>query len=963
MRRWAVGYMVTALLLGLASFVLPQYHLVLWGLFGWTATAAVIVGVVRNRPSRRMPWFLVAAALGVFVTGDMVYDVLTQVLHHRNPFPSAADVFFFATYPLFTGGLLGLVRARNPERKLGPLLDVLIVTTSASVFIMEPYTRAVHMPLIEKIVSISYPLGDVALLCVLSMLILAVGLRNWSVRLLTVGAIGLLVSDIFYGGNQLNGTWQQAGLINVGWVLFYLCWAAAALHPSMRELTEPQPPREIRLSVRTLVVLSAATLVAPGLLVWRAATDGTTGDIGVIGVASGLVFLLVIARLTNLVRTQSAQADRERGLRRDVAEGKLLEEQLRHQASHDNLTNLTTRNAFNERVELALSRRSQLHTGVAVMLLDIDDFKAVNDTLGHPAGDEVLVQFAARLLGCLRGEDLAARLGGDEFAVCIEVGTGHPGVPATAQRILDAMLQRFTVAATEIDAHVTIGISVADDTTEGPLDMLRKADVALYAAKNTDKGSMRFFDDRLRDRSPSTRDRRSTLNRARPSTSRRAAGAALNMTTVATTSAVRADQVRLDPRWADLERLRSSHPMMDATIEEIRGRRIRIGDRWLSDFASCNYLGFDLDEEIIDSVDGALRRWGTHPSWSRLLGNPRLYNDIEDQLSELLGAPDTMVLPTITHIHTAIIPLLAGHGWVFVDSRAHKTIHDGAAIAAGQGAVLRRFRSHDGCDVSDLQRQLEEAPAGATKLVCMDGVNSMTGNLPDLAAFAQVTRAHEALLYIDDAHGFGLVGERSEQEATPYGQRGNSIVRHTGQTYDNIILVGGFSKSYSSLLAFLTVPTWLKNHLKVAAAPYLYSGPSPTASLATVLAGMHVNAARGDSIRTDLYRKTTQVLDTVRGLGIVTPNRSGLPVIEVPLHRAADIDGVGHFLFDREIYVTLAAYPLVPRSEVGFRIQITAANSDHEIDQLCDVLAELSERFELKHPSEWSGLTSPAALT
>jgi len=277
--------------------------------------------------------------------------------------------------------------------------------------------------------------------------------------------------------------------------------------------------------------------------------------------------------------------------------------------------------------------------------------------------------------------------------------------------------------------------------------------------------------------------------------------------------------------------------------------------------------------------------------------------------------------------------------------------------------VLRRFRSHDGCDVSDLQRQLEEAPAGATKLVCMDGVNSMTGNLPDLAAFAQVTRAHEALLYIDDAHGFGLVGERSEQEATPYGQRGNSIVRHTGQTYDNIILVGGFSKSYSSLLAFLTVPTWLKNHLKVAAAPYLYSGPSPTASLATVLAGMHVNAARGDSIRTDLYRKATQVLDTVRGLGIVTPNRSGLPIIEVPLHRAGDIDAVGHFLFDREIYVTLAAYPLVPRSEVGFRIQVTAANSDDEIDQLCDVLAELSERFELKHPSEWLGLTSPAALT
>src|SRR5436190_3660897 len=99
---------------------------------------------------------------------------------------------------------------------------------------------------------------------------------------------------------------------------------------------------------------------------------------------------------------------------------------------------------------------------------------------------------------------------------------------------------------------------------------------------------------------------------------------------------------------ADLER---SNPMTDAVVDEIDGRRIRIGDQWLADFASCNYLGFDLDEEIIDSVIGAVRAWGTHPSWSRLLVSPRPYVDIEDQLTDLLGAPDTLVLPTITHIH------------------------------------------------------------------------------------------------------------------------------------------------------------------------------------------------------------------------------------------------------------------------------------------------------------------------
>src|SRR5439155_22857690 len=127
------------------------------------------------------------------------------------------------------------------------------------------------------------------------------------------------------------------------------------------------------------------------------------------------------------------------------------------------------------------------------------------------------------------------------------------------------------------------------------------------------------------------------------------------------------DQIRRDARWGDLERLRSGHRMMDAVIDEVSGRRIRIGNHWLADFASCNYLGFDLDDEIMDSVPDALRRWGTHPSWSRLLGSPRLYCDIEEQLTDLLGAPDTLVLPTITHIHTSVIPVLAGEGWVLVD--------------------------------------------------------------------------------------------------------------------------------------------------------------------------------------------------------------------------------------------------------------------------------------------------------
>jgi len=353
----------------------------------------------------------------------------------------------------------------------------------------------------------------------------------------------------------------------------------------------------------------------------------------------------------------------------------------------------------------------------------------------------------------------------------------------------------------------------------------------------------------------------------------------------------------------DLAELERSNPMTDAVIQEIDLRMIRVGDKWLADFASCNYLGFDLERDIIDVVPSYLEKWGTHPSWSRLLGSPVLYEQIEERLAELVGAPDTLVLPTITLIHMSVIPVLAGSGTIYVESRAHKTIYEGCQLAAARGATIKRFIFED---AEDLERLLREG-GPQPRLICVDGVNSMTGNAIDLPAFANLAREYDALLYVDDAHGFGVIGERSDDELSVYGNRGNSIVRYTGETYDHVLLVAGLSKAYSSLAAFLTCPPDLKRLLK-----------------------------------------TAKVLGYLDRIGVHTPNRSGFPIIEVPLARQEDIDAVGRFLFDNGIYVTLAAYPLVPKSEVGFRIQMTDANTDGEVDQLIDVLGRLVNVFDLQ---------------
>ena len=385
------------------------------------------------------------------------------------------------------------------------------------------------------------------------------------------------------------------------------------------------------------------------------------------------------------------------------------------------------------------------------------------------------------------------------------------------------------------------------------------------------------------------------------------------------------------------------HAMYDLVIEELQGRRIRIGDHWLTDFASCNYLGLDLDEQVIASIEPAVRRWGTHPSWSRFVGNPRPYLDIEDRLTGLLGAPDTLVLPTITHIHLSVLPVLAAQGQLFMDARAHRTIYDGCHVAVGAGAKLIPYRHHD---LDHLRAKLRAAPVNGPRVIVTDGVNSMTGNMPLLPELAALAREYDALLYVDDAHGFGVIGERTPEETSDYGSRGNSIVRYYDESYDNVILVGGFSKAYSSLLAFLALPTVLKERLKVATSPYIYSGPSPVASLATVLAGFDVNAERGDQLRLQVHQLTHTVLDHLTKLGIGTSNTSGLPIIQIPAADPDDLPALWQSLFDHGVYSTAAAYPVVPRKEVGLRIQLTAANTPAEIDELCAVLTAHAHRFK-----------------
>jgi diguanylate cyclase (GGDEF)-like protein/PAS domain S-box-containing protein len=181
---------------------------------------------------------------------------------------------------------------------------------------------------------------------------------------------------------------------------------------------------------------------------------------------------------------------------RDVTERKLLEAQLAFQASHDALTGLANRVLFRDRLEHALARGRRHQEPVAILFLDLDDFKTVNDRFGHSAGDEMLVAVAERLRSCLRQTDIAARFGGDEFAILLEDTAGAEAEIA-AKRILDVLAPPFGVQARSLRASTSIGIALAEDGLLGPEALLRNADVAMYAAKAAGKNRYQRFDDGL----------------------------------------------------------------------------------------------------------------------------------------------------------------------------------------------------------------------------------------------------------------------------------------------------------------------------------------------------------------------------------------------------------------------------------------------------------------------------------
>ncbi|MFC4063943.1 putative bifunctional diguanylate cyclase/phosphodiesterase [Actinoplanes subglobosus] len=451
---WA-GWLVVAIIAALCFPLVPDDTVpakIYVNTVGLSSVAAMIVGIVRNRPEHWRAWALFAAGVLTFVSGDITYDI-TELRLGEYPYPYWADLLYLSAYPLLWASLSRLGSPRG-DRDRGALIDAAIISTGIGlifwVSVVGPTLADTGAPVLERLVTIGYPLADVLLTTAVARMLTRAGNRTPSMRLMAVGAVIMLTGDLIY--TTMSSTAEYTGgFVDSGFLMAYACWGAAALHPSMRRRADTVLDVQ-RLGRARLAVLTAFVLIAPGLLFLQGAGDPAGIAWASLGTGAVVLCLLVVMRMWGLVHQVRLQASR-----------------LGDLAMHDPLTGLANRRAFEEQLGAADTP--------TVLLLDLNGFKAVNDRFGHAVGDELLAAVAQRLVNELPPDAVAARMGGDEFAVLLPAAETADDL---AVRLRSAIHQPIHAGGQDLLVGASIGI--AGDSAD-PVEVLRRADVAMYAAK------------------------------------------------------------------------------------------------------------------------------------------------------------------------------------------------------------------------------------------------------------------------------------------------------------------------------------------------------------------------------------------------------------------------------------------------------------------------------------------------
>lgn len=367
------------------------------------------------------------------------------------------------------------------------------------------------------------------------------------------------------------------------------------------------------------------------------------------------------------------------------------------------------------------------------------------------------------------------------------------------------------------------------------------------------------------------------------------------------------------------------------------GRFLHRRDGSFIDYATTNYLGWDFQSKMFEQGVMRHKEWGTLSGWSRLEIDAAIYGTLERRLAEFTGAKEVILSHTITVTNFSIIPPIAKKGVIFCDQKVHTVVWEACRLARDHGANLLRFQHQD---MADLERQLKENQHVSPKLICVDGVYSISGEYAPIQELQALCKKYDAWLYVDDAHGFGVLGEHPTPEL-PYGKGGAGVVKHLGGDMERTFYVTSMGKAFCTHTAFVAVPHQYPTSLREECMQYIYSAPLPPFVMGMVEAALDLNEAEGDQQRMKLFQLTERLVKGMKGLGLSVLNHANFPIVFWQVGALEDLITVADQLFAEGVVAGLRAFPVVPPTECGLRFGITALHTEQQIDDTLKAIAQV----------------------
>jgi two-component system cell cycle response regulator len=439
----------------------PNSAAITFELVNLLSVIAICVGVWVHRPCSRSAWLLLAGSQLAYIVSTALFARLHT--DGDQSFPSAADALMVPVYLTLIGAFAVFIHRRTPDWHAPTLIDAAVLATSAAllcwVYLLGPMTAHTGITVSVKMVALIYPVLDLLVLAMGVRLALGGGARTLAYHLI-LGYLGIgLVTDFIYMLQRLDGTYTDSSLVPVGYLIGSTLVGMAALHPSMTQVAEHSDVPAPDAGRRRLVLLAGAALIAPGVLAAQAIRGGDGDELAIAG-ACAVLFLLVVVRMAGLVAVQH------------------------NMAIVDPLTGVYARRFLDSGLKLYTRQARRNRQLLGILIVDVDHFKQVNDTYGHPIGDQVLRELAGRLQGSCRAGDAVARYGGEEFVVLVPSSSSEQ-LAALAERLRSKVASAPILMGEQLQMSVTVSIGAAMYPREGDSaeEVLHAADEALYEAK------------------------------------------------------------------------------------------------------------------------------------------------------------------------------------------------------------------------------------------------------------------------------------------------------------------------------------------------------------------------------------------------------------------------------------------------------------------------------------------------